>query len=100
MHIKEYQLAVIVKETDSLGNLMKAPCKILIPVLQDILFHSQSHGHIKMLEKSLEQTGCTNLCHDDLLKQKKKWEERYRCVPCKSSSLILSASGITGSVTR
>ncbi len=51
MHIKEYQLAVIVKETDSLGNLMKAPCKILIPVLQNILFHSQSHGHTKMLEK-------------------------------------------------
>jgi hypothetical protein len=42
--IKVYQLAVNAKETDSLGNLMKSPSIIFIPVYQDnFLSHSQSH---------------------------------------------------------
>jgi hypothetical protein len=39
--IEVYQLAVNAKETDSLGNLMKSPSIIFIPVYQDN-FLSQS----------------------------------------------------------
>jgi hypothetical protein len=42
--IKVYQLAVLVKETNSLGNLMKSPSIIFILVYQDnFLSHGQSH---------------------------------------------------------